>query len=87
MAHTDPDMTATYAALASHMEQFQTHIFVPGRDTKHYIKDLLDEGINVFSASKSRVVEADNDEDNDGDEGDVGDEGLQLDDDELLGDL
>jgi hypothetical protein len=81
-------MSATYAALANHMEQFKTHVFVEGRDTNHYIQDLMDEGINILSAAKNQVTGADDDE-NDGDEGTrgrntIGEEDKLQDEDDLV---
>lgn len=81
-AHTDPNMRATYAALANHMEEFRTHVFVPGRDTTHYIRDLLEEGINVFSAAKNQATDGDNDENDINGDQDINGEAL-LDEDDL----
>ncbi|EIN14064.1 hypothetical protein PUNSTDRAFT_40450, partial [Punctularia strigosozonata HHB-11173 SS5] len=44
--HTTPDMTKTFAKLASYMDTHRAHAFVEGRETKHVIPDMLGKGMN-----------------------------------------
>lgn len=46
--HTEPDMTATYAALHRHMDNELLLEFKPGRSTKYKIPDVIDSGLNML---------------------------------------
>lgn len=69
--HAPPDMKATYAALAAHMEKNNTHLFQPGRTTEHLIKDMIEEGLRLMDegGAKKGACTKEDEGDESGDEG------------------
>lgn len=51
--HTEPDMTATYAALRAHMHTSRPHVFQPGRRTAYEIPDMFNKGLMAFAGAST----------------------------------
>jgi len=50
--HADPDMTKTFANLASKLVVHSPHTFVSGRKSRHEVIDLMDKGCTMLSKAE-----------------------------------
>jgi len=50
--HADPDMTKTFANLASKLAVHSPHTFVSGRKSRHEVIDLMDKGRTMLSKAE-----------------------------------
>ncbi|KAI0695888.1 hypothetical protein BC835DRAFT_1414574 [Cytidiella melzeri] len=50
--HAEPDMTQTFEAVMQHLQKARPHEIFPGRESKHSIPNLMDEGQFALLASE-----------------------------------
>jgi hypothetical protein len=55
-AHAAADMTKTYEALASHLKVARPYICQPGRESKHVLKDPVDQGRDIMDKDNDSEI-------------------------------